>query len=44
MTITAAPPAEEVRRARDHRWPRFIARRSGRLVASLWVLLTHPSS
>jgi peptide/nickel transport system permease protein len=40
MTITAAPPVEEVRRARDHRWPRFILRRSGRLVASLWVLLT----
>jgi peptide/nickel transport system permease protein len=39
-TITAAPPAERMRRTGDSRWPRFILRRSGRLVVSLWVLLT----
>lgn len=37
---TTAPPLEETRRAGDSRWPRFVLRRSGRLVVSLWVLLT----
>ncbi|MFB8387560.1 ABC transporter permease [Microbacterium sp. NPDC055910] len=40
MTTAVAPPAAEVRPARDHRWLRFILRRTGRLVVSLWVLMT----
>jgi peptide/nickel transport system permease protein len=40
MTSAAALSTGEVRRARDHRWPRFIARRFGRLLVSLWVLVT----
>ena len=40
MTTTTAPLLEETRRVSDSRWPRFILRRSGRLVVSLWVLLT----
>ncbi|MDY0909697.1 ABC transporter permease [Microbacterium sp. CFBP9034] len=40
MTSAVALSTGEVRRARDHRWLRFIARRSGRLLVSLWVLVT----
>jgi len=40
MTTAAALPTREVRRAGDHRWLRFIARRTGRLLVSLWVLMT----
>lgn len=40
MTSAAAPPIREVRRVGDHRWLGFIARRSGRLLVSLWVLMT----
>lgn len=40
MTTTTAPLLEEARRTGDSRWPRFVLRRSGRLVVSLWVLLT----
>jgi len=32
--------AEDVTRLGDGRWPRFILRRSGRLLVSLWVLVT----
>ncbi|KAA9151031.1 ABC transporter permease [Microbacterium lushaniae] len=39
-TTAVAPLREEVRRARDHRWLRFIARRTGRLLVSLWILVT----
>lgn len=40
MTTAVAPPRVGVRRGGDHRWPRFIARRTGRLLVSLWVLMT----
>ncbi|TFV82395.1 ABC transporter permease [Microbacterium sp. dk485] len=40
MSTAVAPPREEVRRARDSRWPRFILRRTGRLLVSLWILVT----
>jgi len=40
MTSAAALPTREARRAGDHRWLRFIARRTGRLLVSLWVLMT----
>lgn len=40
MATAVAPPREEVRHARDHRWARFIARRTGRLLVSLWILVT----
>ncbi|GAA5202777.1 MULTISPECIES: ABC transporter permease [Microbacterium] len=40
MTSAAALSTGTERRARDHRWPRFIARRTGRLLVSLWVLVT----
>lgn len=40
MTSAAALTTGEVRRAGDHRWLRFIARRTGRLLVSLWVLVT----
>jgi peptide/nickel transport system permease protein len=40
MTSAVAPSLEEVRPARDHRWLGFIARRTGRLLLSLLVLVT----
>ena len=40
MTTAAALPAEDTRTARENRWLRFTLRRSGRLLASLWVLVT----
>lgn len=40
MTSAAVLPTGEVRRARDHRWVRFTLRRGGRLLVSLWVLVT----
>lgn len=40
MTSAAALSTVEVPRARDSRWPRFILRRTGRLLVSLWVLVT----
>ncbi|MFH8252758.1 ABC transporter permease [Microbacterium sp. B2969] len=40
MTTMTAPVAPESRRTGESRWPRFVLRRSGRLVMSLWVLLT----
>lgn len=40
MTSAAALATGEVRRARDHRWTWFILRRTGRLLVSLWVLIT----
>lgn len=40
MTTAAALSTVEVPRARDNRWPRFILRRTGRLLVSLWVLMT----
>jgi len=40
MSTAVAPPREEVRHARDSRWARFIARRTGRLLVSLWILVT----
>ncbi|MEU1973108.1 ABC transporter permease [Microbacterium sp. NPDC019599] len=40
MTTMTAPLSEETRRLGDSHWPRFVLRRSGRLVVSLWVLLT----
>lgn len=40
MTTVTTRLAEEATRISDHRWPRFILRRSGRLLVSLWVLIT----
>lgn len=40
MTSAAALSTVEVLRARDSRWPQFILRRTGRLLVSLWVLMT----
>lgn len=40
MTTVTTRLAEDTTRISDHRWPRFILRRSGRLLVSLWVLIT----
>ncbi len=40
MTSAAALATGDVRRTGDLRWPRFIVRRTGRLLVSLWVLMT----
>lgn len=40
MTTVTTRLTEDDARISDHRWLRFILRRSGRLVVSLWVLLT----
>lgn len=40
MTTVTTRLAEDATRISDHRWPRFILRRSGRLLVSLWVLIT----
>ncbi len=40
MTTVTSRLAEDATRISDHRWPRFILRRGGRLLVSLWVLIT----
>lgn len=40
MTTVTTPPAQEETRVGDHRWPRFLLRRTGRLLVSLWILVT----
>ena len=40
MTTVTTRLAEDATRVSDHRWPRFILRRSGRLLVSLWLLIT----
>ncbi|WP_345763571.1 ABC transporter permease [Diaminobutyricibacter sp. McL0608] len=40
MTSAVALPAEEMRTTGDRRWQRFAIRRTGRLLVSLWVLVT----
>lgn len=40
MTTMATRLAEDDARVGDNRWPRFILRRAGRLIVSLWVLIT----
>lgn len=40
MTTMATRLAEDDVRVSDHRWPRFVLRRAGRLLVSLWVLVT----
>lgn len=40
MTTVTTKLAEDATRISDHRWTRFILRRSGRLLVSLWVLVT----
>ncbi|MFJ2367777.1 ABC transporter permease [Microbacterium sp. NPDC087665] len=40
MTTMATRLAEDDARVSDNRWPRFILRRAGRLLVSLWVLIT----
>lgn len=40
MTTVSTRVAEDATRIGDHRWTRFILRRSGRLLVSLWALVT----
>ena len=40
MTTVTTRVAEDPARISDHRWPRFILRRTGRLLVSLWALIT----
>uniref|UniRef100_UPI002614834E ABC transporter permease n=1 Tax=Microbacterium sp. TaxID=51671 RepID=UPI002614834E len=40
MTTVTTRLAEDATRISDHRWPRFILRRTWRLIVSLWVLVT----
>lgn len=40
MTTVSTRVAEDATRISDHRWAHFILRRSGRLLVSLWALVT----
>lgn len=40
MSTVTTRLVEDAARTSDHRWPRFILRRGGRLLVSLWVLIT----
>lgn len=40
MTTVSIRMAEDATRISDHRWARFILRRTGRLLVSLWALVT----